>query len=153
MVITLVECRIGARRGRASKLVAEELDPGRRTGGRTVLWEKKTSVTECASQLSYVSYTHLTTSAESSMSREALELTDVLLHVCFRKRKNQPPARLSSRIQRSPRGVLDRSNTRRVCVHCEIRIINVIRSLAPLRYRVPQALLLRTERIIVTSIV
>ena len=50
-----------------------------------------------------------------------------------------------------PRGVLDRSNTRRVFINCTIRII--IRSMAPLQCRVLQTLVLRTERIIGTSIV
>ena len=58
---------------------------------------------------------------------------------------------LPSGSKRYLRGVLDRSNTRRVSIHCVIRI--VIRSMAPLQCRVLQALVLRTERIIGTSIV
>lgn len=61
---------------------------------------------------------------------------------------------LPSGFKRYPRGVLDRSNTRRVSIHCVIRIIRIIiRSTAPLQCRVLQALVPRTERIIGTSIV
>lgn len=106
-----------------------------------------------ASPLSHnVSSMNLTTSPDSCMSNEAPEVLECLLRVCFSNwTKCTRRLVLPSGSKRYPRGVLDRSNTRRVSIHCVIRII--IRSMAPLQCRVLQALVLRTERIIGTSIV